>query len=104
MFKNFRSYQMALSLYRAIKKLSLESALEADQLKRASLSIVLNLAEGSGKRSEKDRRRFFQISFGSLREVQSLLEILEEEALAKQADQLAGSIWRLCQRPGCLPP
>ena len=104
MFKNFRSYQMALALYRAILELSIKSAIEADQLKRASLSIVLNLAEGSGKRTAKDRRRFFQMSFGSLREVQSLLEILEEDSLAEQADQLAGSIWRLCQRPGCLPP
>ena len=104
MHKNFRSYQMALSLYKTLNKLGCNNAIETDQLKRASLSIVLNLAEGSGKRTQKDRRRFFQMAFGSLREVQALLEILQETPLEKQADQLAAALWRLCQRPGSLPP
>ncbi|MFH1727498.1 MAG: four helix bundle protein [Pseudomonadota bacterium] len=40
-----------------------------DQLKRAAVSSVSNLAEGNGKTSLKDRKRFFEISLGSIAEV-----------------------------------
>lgn len=32
-----------------------------DQLKRASISMVINIAEGSGKFSKADKRKFFNI-------------------------------------------
>ncbi len=50
-----------------------------DQLRRASFSIVLNLAEGSGRFSRKDRRNFFVISRSSLFEVVAILDILKDE-------------------------
>lgn len=45
------------------------------QLKRAVLSVVLNIVEGSSKRlaSNKEFERFLKISFGSLQEVEYLL-------------------------------
>ena len=46
-----------------------------DQLKRAIGSALLNLAEGNGKRSKNDRRRFFQISQGSIAEVGACLDL-----------------------------
>lgn len=39
-----------------------------DQLKRASLSIVLNIAEGAGKVSRQDKSKFFTIARGSAME------------------------------------
>ena len=36
-----------------------------DQLLRASQSIPLNIAEGNGKATNPDRRRFFEIARGS---------------------------------------
>ena len=39
------------------------------------LSIVLNLAEGSSRSSKKERKRFYEISYGSFKEVQAILEI-----------------------------
>jgi len=55
------------------------------QLRRASSSVPTNLAEGSGKLTDMDFRRFLSISFGSANEVEYLLflsyclEYLSEE-------------------------
>jgi four helix bundle protein len=46
-----------------------------DQLRRAISSAVLNLAEGNGKRGKVERRRFFNISVGSIAEVSACLDI-----------------------------
>ena len=50
-----------------------------DQLKRASISIVINIAEGSGRISKADKRNFYTISRGSVFECVSLLEIIHDE-------------------------
>lgn len=47
--------------------------------KRASLSIVLNIAEGSGKFSKADRRNFYTTSRGSVYECVALLDILIDQ-------------------------
>lgn len=47
-----------------------------DQLKRALSSAILNLAEGNGRRSIPERRRFFDITLASLSEVSSIIDIL----------------------------
>ena len=47
----------------------------AAQLRRAALSIPLNIAEGFGRRSRRELARFVSIAEGSLREIQTLLEI-----------------------------
>ncbi len=39
------------------------------QLRRASVSVVSNLAEGSARKSAKDQAHFFQIAYSSLIEV-----------------------------------
>jgi four helix bundle protein len=50
-----------------------------DQLRRASFSIVLNIAEGSGRFSNKDRRHFFVISRSSIFECVAILDVLKDE-------------------------
>ena len=50
-----------------------------DQLKRASISIVINISEGSGKFSKADKRNFYFIARGSTYECVSLLEIILDE-------------------------
>ena len=47
-----------------------------DQWLRAAQSIPLNIAEGNGKRSLKDRSRFFDISRGSALECAAIQDVL----------------------------
>ena len=62
--KNFRTYELAVFLYKECQKIKVRNPVIRDQFERASLSIVLNLAEGSGKPSAKDRRRFYSFALG----------------------------------------
>jgi len=48
-----------------------------DQLLRASLSISLNIAEGNGRVTEGDRRRFFEIARSSALECAAIQDVLE---------------------------
>ena len=95
--KHFRTYQLALELYKSGKKLELKGEIR-DQFERASLSVVLNLAEGSAKVG-RDRKKFFRIAMGSLRETQACLDVLEHP-LAAKADEVAKCLHRLLQNPG----
>jgi len=52
------------------------SAYLADQLKRALSSILLNQAEANGRRSYKERRRFFDIAIGSATESSAIFDII----------------------------
>jgi four helix bundle protein len=55
-----------------------------DQLRRASVSITSNIAEGMTRYSNKDKIHFLEISFGSLMEVMSQIEVaLEEHYITK---------------------
>lgn len=47
-----------------------------DQWLRASQSIPLNIAEGNGKTTEADRRRFFEIARGSALECAAIQDVL----------------------------
>ena len=66
-----------------------------DQLDRASTSIPLNIAEGNGKFSAKDRSRYLEVARGSALECAACLDVLlarkfvTEEQVEKQKERLA---------------
>ena len=47
----------------------------ADQLTRASTSIVLNIAEGAGKFSRPDKRRYYLTALGSVTECAAIFDV-----------------------------
>jgi four helix bundle protein len=53
-----------------------------DQLERASLSVVLNIAEAGGRRSRRDKARYYAIARGSATEVAALFDVLSMRHLA----------------------
>ena len=59
-----------------IRKLPRGNGYIEDQLRRAMSSAILNLSEGNGRRSKKERNRFFDISLGSIAEVAAILDLL----------------------------
>src|SRR2546427_13002676 len=79
-FKDLKAWQHARSLAvlskAAIAQLP-ESEREglADQWKRASYSVVLNIAEGASRRGTKEFRRFLDITRGSLHEIEEIIDL-----------------------------
>lgn len=61
-----------------------------DQLDRASTSVVLNLAEGNGKRSHPDRCRYFDTARGSAVECAACLDALLAKHRLGDAEVAAG--------------
>jgi four helix bundle protein len=60
-----------------------------DQLDRASTSIPLNVAEGNGKFSHRDRARFIQMARGSALECAACLDVLVARKFAMAEDVTA---------------
>jgi len=57
-----------------------------DQLRRASFSIMLNIAEGSSRFSNKDRKNFMVVARGSAFESAAILEYLVEIKAIEETD------------------
>ena len=78
-------YQEAIAFYGWVGEFLTAMSSKAaakDQLDRASTSIPLNIAEGNGKFSSKDRARFFEIARGSALECAACLDVLLVRKLA----------------------
>lgn len=79
-------YQVALQLHTLCASLvAVLNRIVRDQLERASLSVVLNIAEAGGRRSRRDKARYYAIARGSATEVAALLDVLAARKLASPA-------------------
>jgi four helix bundle protein len=61
-----------------------------DQLDRASISIVLCIAEGAGRRTSADKAHFFTIARGSAAECGAILDLLLARGILSAADHRHG--------------
>ena len=83
-FEKFPVYQESELFYSAVLKLFREKTIDKnvkDQLRRATMSISLNIAEGAGKYSKNDKKNFYIISRGSVNECMALLRLLRIEGI-----------------------
>jgi len=63
-------------VYKKIRDLKTIDQYIIDQWKRASLSSVLNLAEGTGRMTPADKKHFYTIARGSIFECAALLDLI----------------------------
>ena len=82
-FRDLRVYQTSRDLVKTIYSLlaaypSNEQYALCDQLRRASVSVPSNIAEGMSRSSDKEKAHFIEISYGSLMEVLCQMEISKE--------------------------
>ena len=70
-----RSLQLAITICKIASKFPFKFSRMRDQLIGAAISAPLNIAEGSGRKSIKERSNFYKISLTSLFEMIPLIEI-----------------------------
>lgn len=114
-FERLEIWQKARMLVNEIYKLTKKFPSDErfgliDQLRRAGVSVALNIAEGTNRKSDKERRRFFEMAITSIDEVvtglfialdQGYINKLEFEKLyeasARQTSRTAALIKRIAK-------
>jgi four helix bundle protein len=88
-FLDFKVYTDGKVLYKKVvaitKKFPREHWELADQLRRAVLSVCLNIAEGSAKFSDRDFKRYVENSLGSINESFACLDIALDNSLIAES-------------------
>lgn len=76
-FEKLDVYRRALQFSKQALKVAGDTRLYSwrDQMSRASMSIVLNIAEGAGRWHAKEKRQFYYIARGSVFECVPLIEL-----------------------------
>lgn len=91
-YRKLIAYQKAKEVvkktYKLLKKFpSEERYAMCDQLRRTSISVTSNIAEGVNRFSVKYKAHFIEIAYGSLMEVSSQFEVAEELGYITTADR-----------------
>ena len=93
-YRKLIAYQKAKEVvkrtYKLLKKVPVEERWAmCDQLRRVSVSVTSNIAEGVNRYSVKDKSHFIEMSYGSLMEVSSQFEIAEDLGYITKEDRLS---------------
>ena len=90
-FEKLEVYQAARKLVRDIYQLQNKFPIEekfalGDQIRRSSTSITSNIAEGSGRKSIKEKIHFIEIAFGSMTESFSQLQNAQDLGYVQESE------------------
>ncbi|MEK9178580.1 MAG: four helix bundle protein [Patescibacteria group bacterium] len=73
------SHKLVLIVYKITKKFPSEEKFGlSDQMRRCSVSISSNIAEGFSRRGQKEKTQFFYMALGSLTELQNQLLVARD--------------------------
>jgi four helix bundle protein len=108
-FEKLEVWQEARKIYQVIYRLTRKFPREelfamTSQIRRASISVSSNIAEGSGRNSDKDFAHFLEQAYGSLMEVASNFYLALDEGYVKESDldPLFDELERLAKRTASL--
>ena len=90
-FEGLEVYQVARLLVRDVYRLQqkfpqTETYALGDQVRRSASSVTSNIAEGSGRNSNKEKVHFIEIAYGSLMEAFSQLQIAQDLGYLTEQD------------------
>ena len=93
-YRKLIAYQKAKEVvkktYKLLKNFPVEERYAmCDQLRRASVSITSNIAEGINRFSVRDKAHFIEMAYGSLMEVSSQFEIADELGFITDEERLS---------------
>lgn len=74
-YKKAKTFNKSVSIFLESTKVD---RVTHDQLRRASFSIMLNIAEGSGRFTKPDKRNFYVIARGSVFECVAIFDYLKD--------------------------
>ncbi|OGE00408.1 hypothetical protein A2W45_00590 [Candidatus Curtissbacteria bacterium RIFCSPHIGHO2_12_41_11] len=87
-FLNFKVYKDAKKFYHEIVRITANFPRQywelGDQMRRSALSVILNLAEGSAKKSDRDFNRYIKNSLGSINECAAGIDVAFGEKLVNE--------------------
>lgn len=99
------SQHLAVEVYRITKRFPQDERFGLTaQIRRAAVSVVANIAEGSAKRGPREFRRYLDIAIGSLSELSAILllaadigilDARDAEAIEPARKRTAFLLWRL---------
>ncbi len=82
-----QSHHLVLAVYKATKQFPKEETYSLiDQMKRSSVSISSNIAEGFSRRGRKEKIQFYSMAKGSLTELQNQLLIARDVGYLSKTD------------------
>lgn len=88
-----KGHRLALSIYKLTQNFPKEEMYGlTSQIRRASSSVPINIAEGCGRGSDADFSRFLQIAFGSASETEYILLLSFELGYMTKGDYEATSL------------
>ena len=92
-YKNLNVWKESINLVKGIYKVTANFPYDekyglTSQLRRASISIPSNIAEGNSRSSDKDYKRFVDIAYGSALELETQLIISVELGYINKSDSI----------------